>query len=98
MSRRIDFTLFEKEKKETVSGGMMQHSMRKAMSVNEPLQKVLSIIEPFTDVFWVTNGEWSAHELLMGLLNITGPAMVHISSFAMGETPARILAQLKNCG
>src|SRR4051812_21921126 len=38
------------------------------------------------------------HELLLEILNITGPAVVHISSYAMGETPARILSQLKNTG
>jgi hypothetical protein len=36
--------------------------------------------------------------MLLGLLNITGPAEVMISSYAMGETPARLLAQLKDEG
>jgi len=96
--RRIDFTLYEKEKKEKVSGGLLHASLKQAMSNDETLQSVIALIEPFTNIFWVSNGDWSMHELLLELLNITGPAVVHISSYAMGETPARIIAQLKNTG
>jgi hypothetical protein len=96
--RRIDFALFEKEKKEKVSGGLLHASLKQAMSKDETLKSVINLIEPLANIFWVSNGDWSMHELLLELLNITGPATVHISSYAMGETPARILAQLKNTG
>ena len=36
------------------------------------------------------------HQLLIGLLNITGAAHVVIATYAMCETSARIVAQLKN--
>jgi hypothetical protein len=96
--RRIDFSLYESEKKEKVSGGLLHASLKQTMSKDETLKSVITLIEPLANIFWVSNGDWSMHELLLELLNITGPATVHISSYAMGETPARILAQLKNTG
>jgi hypothetical protein len=38
------------------------------------------------------------HEMLTALLSITGEADVYISTYALGETPGRIVAQLKSSG
>jgi hypothetical protein len=96
--KRIDFNRYAAPKEEPVSGGLISENMKEVMSENMQLKCVVKLIADDTTIFWVSNGDWSMHELLLEILNITGPAQVHISSYAMSETPARILAQLKNAG
>jgi hypothetical protein len=62
------------------------------------LQAVIALVQDKTTVQWVSDGRWSMHELLMALLDLTGPAEVHISSYALSETAARFLVQLKEAG
>lgn len=93
---RIDFKMFEQKKEATVSGGMLTGALKDLMSTDLTLKSVINLIEPGANIFWVSDGKWSMHELLLGLLNFTGAADVTISSYAMSETPARILTQLKN--
>lgn len=95
MSRRIDFERYVPPKEEAVSGGVISGDLRSVMCHSLELKEVLSLVAPETTVFWVSNGNWSMHQLLMALLDRTGPADVMISSYAMSETPARILSQLK---
>jgi len=94
--RRIDFTMFPEVRKEHVSGGLMSEPLQQAMSDDLTLKSVVKLIEPSSIIYWVSDGKWSMHEMLLELLNITGPAKVHISSYAMCETAARVLAQLRN--
>jgi hypothetical protein len=94
--RRIDFNLFPETKKVEMSGGLISEELIEAMSEDVTLKSVVDLIQPGRRIYWVSDGNWSMHELLLEILNITGPAIVHISSYAMGETPARILAQLKS--
>ena len=96
--KRIDLAMFAQPKKETAGGGLLSGSIRELMSEDMKLDSVLKLVQPDATVFWVSNGDWSMHEMLLALLDITGPAAVYISSYAMSETPARILAQLKNSG
>lgn len=46
------------------------------------------MIKPF-----FSKGKWSAHELLIFLLSITGPAHVFISTFSIGEASVRAFLQ-----
>ena len=70
------------------------HYVCKTRKLNE-VKKTL----PDNDfIHWVSNGDWSMHELLLLCLSITGPANVYISSYAFSEKPARIIADLKNKG
>jgi hypothetical protein len=62
------------------------------------LKSVLNLITMDATVYWVSDGNWSMHQLLLGILTMTGPAHVAISSYAMSETPARVLSQLKDLG
>jgi hypothetical protein len=62
------------------------------------LKDVVSQLLPGRIVEWVSNGDWSQHELLLALLELTGPATVYISSYAFSERPARIIADLVNDG
>ncbi|MBN2747350.1 MAG: hypothetical protein JXR34_11550 [Bacteroidales bacterium] len=42
---------------------------------------------------WFSIGRWSAHELLIYLLSITGPAHVFLSTFSIGEASVRAFYQ-----
>lgn len=95
---KIDFDMYAPIEKENVSGGLISAAMVDCMSEDLTLKSVIKLIQPGANVFWVSDGKWSMHEMLIALLNITGPAEVFISSYAMSETPARILTQLKNAG
>ncbi len=95
---RIDFDMFTPQQQATVSGGFITGSLTDIMSKDLTLKTLIAGIAPGANVFWVSEGKWSMHELLLELLNITGAANVFISSYAMSETPARILAQLKESG
>jgi len=95
---RIDFNAFAKAEPLPVSGGKANEGAYSFASESRALDDLLQLIEDKYEVWWVSEGEWSMHQLLLGLLKVTGPAEVTISSYAMGETPARILAQLKEEG
>lgn len=60
------------------------------------LEALLQHIEKDCCIHWVANGEWSMHELLIGLLHQAGPSDVYLSSYAFSEHPARIIADLKS--
>lgn len=99
MKRRIDFGMFQKvEAAIIIGGGIVAEDLLTSISNKTKLTDVLKLIKESNTVYWVSDGAWSMHELLCGLLNIAGPSEVFISSYAMGETPARLLARLKTDG
>jgi hypothetical protein len=95
MLKKIDFSLFEQAKPETVSGGLLHEGLTMLLPVNDELQSVINLVGKNTICFWVSDGSWSMHDMLVSLLNITGPAELFIATYAMSETPARIITQLK---
>lgn len=46
-------------------------------------------------VFFYTNGEWNMHDLLLALTEVSGPARLYISTYAISEGAARMLSKLK---
>lgn len=96
--KKIDFNRYVTLKEKPVGGGVISGNMKEVMSENMQLRSVVKLIEPGATIYWVSNNDWSMHELLLEILNITGEAEVYISSYAMSETPARILSQLKSTG
>ena len=88
--------MFEKEKVIPVTGGLLSGSTKDLLPNNNDLHTLLNLVAPERTLFWVTKGEWTMHQLLIGLLNITGAAHVVIATYAMCETSARMVAQLKN--
>ena len=96
--KRIDFDMFKPVQKKVVSGGLLSEVCKELLSDNEQLHDVLSKIEPCALIYWVSDNDWSMHELLTGILDITGPADVWISSHALGEKQARVLSSLKDAG
>lgn len=98
MSKRIDFNRYDKPVQQSVGGGYIVGDFQSIMNTTSELLDVIRIVTTKQNVVWVSDGNWSMHQLLMGLLDITGPASVHIATYAMGETPARIILQLKEAG
>jgi len=95
MKSRIDLAKYNKELPISMSGGIAVSSAYAMASESRELKDLISLVADKLDVVWVSAGEWSMHQLLLSILDITGAARVMISSYAMGETPARILAGLK---
>jgi len=60
--------------------------------------KKLFLFQHYTTVHFVNKGYWDMHELLMMLLDLTGPAHLAFSSYAISETAARAFAALKESG
>jgi len=94
--RKIDFRMFEKEKVIPVTGGLLSGSTKNLLPDNNDLESLLSLMGEDVTIYWVIKGEWTMHQLLIGLLNITGAADIVLATYAMCETSARIIAQLKN--
>lgn len=92
--------MFELPKKEgpvaaNSSGAMVKHLVNK-FSASNKIHDVLALVEGNACVHWVSEGEWSVHDLLLGLLQMSGPATVYLSSYAFSEYPARLIADLKS--
>lgn len=51
-------------------------------------------IQPNENIHFATAAEWNMADLLLYLLEQTGPAEVMLSTFEMSEQPARIISQL----
>lgn len=64
-------------------------------SNSNKIENVLEQVSSDCCVHWITAGDWSMHDLLIGLLYISGPASVYLSSYTFSEHPARIIADLK---
>lgn len=82
---------------ENASGSISQ-PLNQRLSTTNMIHDVLAMVQPGNCVHWVSDGEWSVHDLLLGLLQLSGPADVFLSSYAFSEYPARLIADLKSRG
>ena len=58
---------------------------------NQKLTEIIGeIVQEDTQPFW-SDGDWSAHDMLFYLLNLTGPANVYFSTWAISEYAIRQL-------
>jgi len=89
--------LKEQEHDSTAGAGIVDASDHVAAATLK-LQPVIDLVDHGKTVHWVTEGDWSMHQLLEKLLEKTGPADVWISSYAFSELPARKLADMKLAG
>src|SRR5947208_1724223 len=96
--KRIAFNRYEKPKEESVGGGVITGDLAEAMCTSMELKEVVEHVRQRSTVYWVSDGNWSMHQLLMAMLEIAGPSTVFISTYALSETPARYLVQLKESG
>ena len=90
------FHLPEKKQNKEVAGGSVELKGSHQLPHSKKLEDVLSLVKKGRCVHWVTEGAWNMHDMLLALLNYTGPASVFISSYAFTEFPARLIADLIN--
>lgn len=92
--------LSEEEKKAAKSGAVsIQSIIDNAIGKRkQTLDFVFGSIKENTTVHFSTGAEWSMIELLMYLLEQSGPADVIMSTFEISEYPARLIQQLIECG
>jgi hypothetical protein len=92
--------LFDLSKQEDLpeenASGAFDKQLNQRVSASNRVHDVLAMVQEGCCVHWVSDGEWSVHDLLLGLLQETGPADVYISSYAFSEYPARLIADLKD--
>lgn len=74
------------------NGGVKNYDGEHAFPVSTKLEDALALIQEGKCIHWVSEGDWSMHDMLIGLLMITGPADVYLSSYAFSEYPARLIA------
>jgi phosphatidylserine/phosphatidylglycerophosphate/cardiolipin synthase-like enzyme len=91
------FNLAEEFSEQTESNSAgMNVLLNYKLPADNKIESVLNLVESNACIQWVSHAEWSAIDLLIGLLIHTGPANVYLSSYAFSEHPARTLADLKN--
>lgn len=61
----------------------------------DKLQRLIAALQPGKLVHYISDGDWSTHDLVMSLLQTYKPAELFISTYALRELPVRqlILAQ-----
>ena len=62
------------------------------------LSDKVSSLKPNSILMLASKGEWSLHDLLPLLLDITGPAKISIASFSLSEEAVRGLLLLQEAG
>jgi lambda repressor-like predicted transcriptional regulator len=67
-------------------------------SISLKLLDLVDAVKNNSTVHWVSDGDWSMHELLLALVRGWENTEVHLSSYAFSEKPARILADLVRQG
>lgn len=55
------------------------------------LKALLEKISPGFTTHYVSDGDWSMHDLVLELLELYGPAALYFSTYALRETPVRKL-------
>lgn len=94
MRKRIEFDKFKTVEEPQNPAGVVSQAFGITCNSFE-LKDVINLVDKGRLITWVSNGDWSMHNMLMSLLDVTGPADVWISSYALSETPARYLLQLR---
>ncbi len=61
-------------------------------------QEVARLALEHEQMWYLSEGKFSMHQLLEELLRLTGPAEVALCSWGITEDPARVLARLKKTG
>lgn len=64
-------------------------------SINADLEKAIGKINAGESIHFDTVNKWSLHDMVVYLLNQTGPAHLYFSTWSIKEYPARIITKLK---
>lgn len=67
----------------------------KILKTFQKLQELFPTITPGTNTHFVSEVNWSNHELVQHLITLTGPVNMWFTTFALSEVAARMLLQLK---
>lgn len=62
------------------------------------LNELDKLIEQDAAIEFVTHGSWSSHQLFEKIINIIGPAHIHIATWAISQKPLEKLEKLKREG
>lgn len=93
--RLVDLDLLAKQEVSTESVGCLLRTQTGTIVSyivpNSPTPLVNAALEG-KEVHFVTGGKWSLHQLLEAALAVTGPAVLHLSTFSITEFSARLLA------
>jgi hypothetical protein len=81
----------EDERSET-AGASLPGSGEQGLPVSYKLNTLMDQVKENSCVHWLTEGDWSMHDLLLSVLQLAGPADVYLSSYAFSEYPARLIA------
>lgn len=82
----------KKEEQNNSDGGSAIAGETHSFPSSGKLEETLELVKINSCVHWVSDGDWSMHDLLIGLLSVTGRADVYLSSYAFSEYPARLIA------
>ena len=58
---------------------------------SETLERLFPSLKPDCTTHFVCPGQWAMHELLLHLLELTGPARVYFTTWSLKEYPVRLL-------
>lgn len=89
------FNLPKKDDKKQSAGAASEFTGTHHFPLSSKLEDTLKLLQEGRCVHWVSEGDWSMHDMMIGILRLTGPADVYISSYAFTELPARLIAELK---
>jgi hypothetical protein len=73
---------------------MLLGQLTPMLLANPNLINIVQSLQPNSVVHWVSNGDFSMHQLLLELINKYGAAHCYISSYACSEDSSRTLSQL----
>jgi hypothetical protein len=73
----------------------VKNEYRQIFKNYQKIEDLFPDLEPGTNIHFVSEVDWSNHELIAHLLTITGPANIWFTTFALSEAAARILLKLK---
>lgn len=84
------------DNKKVTAGGGKAFDGEQQFPSSKKLNDVIALLDSNRCIHWVSEGDWSMHDLLFSLLDYTGPANVYLSSYAFSEYPARLIAERKS--
>lgn len=65
---------------------------------SDKIQELFPVLKHNTTLHYVSNGEWSTHELIIHLLSLIGPSELYFSTWSLKEHPVRLLLNAMESG
>ena len=87
------FELPPKNEKKVSAGNALITGAKNVFPCSYKLADTISLLDEGKSVHWLSDGDWSMHDMLLALLQKSGPADVYLSSYSFSEYPARLIAE-----